>query len=87
MKKSKVLYYVIKYENKYYAPYQSKQSFDYGYEKIENILTNDKRLALRFGTKELAQWSANYDATAREYCDHSFDLKKARVVRVVSKGK
>lgn len=88
MKKvSKVLYYVIKYDGKYYAPYQNKDSFDNGHTSIDKILTADKRLALRFGEKDLAEWSMNYDAGARKYYDPSYDPSKAKIVKIVSKRK
>lgn len=80
-----VLYYVLKYEDKYYAPYQSSKTYSAGM-GVQNILSSNKRLAIRFGDKEFAEEMRSQEVMSRSfYREVSFDEEKCRVVAVVRK--
>jgi len=80
-----ILYYVMKYEDKYYAPYQNKQSYA-GYSSVENVLSTNKRLAIRFGNKEVADAMHAEELFSRAYTGQTdFIPEKCRVVAVVRK--
>ena len=80
-----VLYYVLKYEDKYYAPYQSSKTYAAGRD-VQNILSSDKRLAIRFGNKDFAEDMRSQEILSRTfYREDSFDEAKCRVVAVVRK--
>lgn len=87
LNKRKVLFYVIKYENKYYCPYLSYASYTESRMMIDinNILTSDFKLATRFGDKKLAKYLADFDKSCRKDIDSNFDPSKVRVVKVYGK--
>lgn len=80
-----ILYYVMKYENKYYAPYQNKRSYE-GYDSVENVLSSNKRLAIRFGDKEVADSMHSEELFSRSITGQTdFIPEKCRIVAVVRK--
>jgi hypothetical protein len=80
------LYYVIKYEGKYYAPYLKA---DVDYSDINKMLTQDRYLAARFLSKEVARFMADQDIAYRKwmYAQSAppFDPSKVKIVRVFKK--
>jgi hypothetical protein len=93
------LYYVLKYEDKYYAPYMSRKSFN-PFSKVENMLTENRKLAVRFGDKEMADDIREREVAIRNYSGYdslleppsdtapsTFDPTKCRIVKVVRKVK
>lgn len=79
-------FYVLKYKNKYYAPYQSLQSYESFYgDRVDVVLTDDLALAVRFGNKETALYMRNQEIESR-IGDLDFDPKQCRVVKVNRKS-
>jgi hypothetical protein len=77
-------YYVLKYGDQYYCPYLTK---DYAsMDKIANITTHDRRLAVRFPTREVAEFFLQIDAECRSFNrEEGFRRELARVVKIVAK--
>jgi hypothetical protein len=85
--KRKVLFYVIKYEGKYYSPYLSYKSYTESglMFNINNMLTPDIKLAIRIGDEELAKWLADFDTSCRITRDKNFDPSKVKIVKIYGK--
>jgi hypothetical protein len=87
--KKEALYYVFKYEDKYYSPYASEESFNQVYHTdVSAMLVSDRNLAIRFGDKKIAKLIHKLELdTRRLYGEDSFDPSKCRVVKVVRKDR
>lgn len=81
-----VLYYVLKYEDKYYTPYMSMAAFDSDDGgDVDQILSPNRRLAVRFGTKEVAQTIRKMEIGIRGTYNKKFKPSKCRIFAVVRK--
>ncbi len=81
-----ILYYVLKYGNRYYAPYQSMKAFNDGARTLDQALSDNKTLALRFGTRDLAEMMQEDERFNRPVFDRTFDPTKCKVVAIVKKA-
>lgn len=79
-----ITYYVLKYGDRYYAPYQNMQSFTIGAYYLNQVLTPHRALAIRFGDLEIANFIRKEELRAQSW-NPDFDPKKCRVVKVTSK--
>lgn len=80
-----ILYYVMKYEDRYYAPYQNRQAYD-SYATVDHVLSPNRRLAIRFGNKEVADGMRDEEIFSRSLTGQAdFDPNKCRIVAVVRK--
>lgn len=82
-----VNYYVMKYGEKYYAPYKDMEAFTASSTVgVDSVLTENKSLAVRFGTKEMAEKIHEEEVLARMLAgDTSFEADKCRIVAVYKK--
>lgn len=85
MSDKEVLYYTLKYGDRYYAPYLHNDSRKM-IESIESMLTDKKYLAVRFGTKEIAEYFRDQEVMNRTLLgEEGFDPEQVRVVTVTKK--
>lgn len=78
-------FYVLKYKDKYYAPYKDLKAYasfmDSG---VDDILTDDISLAIRFGDEEIARVIQQQELESR-VGDVDFNPKDCRIVKVTRK--
>jgi hypothetical protein len=79
------LYYVLKYGDKYYAPFANMSAFNGVDQSIDAILSIDRNLAVRFSDRVFALSMQQMERDSRSMIDGSFDPEKCRVVKVVRK--
>jgi len=80
-----MIYYVMKYADQYYAPYQSLDSFNSSPRDAQaKVLSSDRALAIRFGDLEIAKFIHALELRVQTF-NPTFDPKKCRIVKVTSK--
>ena len=77
-----ILYYVIKYGDQYVAPYITTDYLSMF--KIDGVLSPNRKLAVRFPTKEVAEYFFDWQNLVFAY-DPIFDKTKTRIVSIVKK--
>jgi hypothetical protein len=81
-----ILYFVIKYNNKYYTPFIDNKSY-YSIKDCNDSLIDDRRLALRFGSYTLAKRYIEKVIMGRVYYDCTFIMSKLKIVTIIKKIK
>jgi len=85
MSDKEVLYYTIKYGNKYYSPYLNRDQ-NRMMTSVEAMLTEKKHLAVRFGDKDTALFFKEQDIAYRTMlAEPDFQPELVKVVTVTKK--
>lgn len=80
-----VLYYTLKYGKRYYAPYLHNDPQKM-IASVDGMLTEKKHLAVRFGSKDVAEWFRDQEILNRTMLgEQGFDADQVKVVKVTKK--